>query len=408
MKAMPVYIKTAAELKGAAWAARYPGKADELYVVARSGKKRTTRRFGPPTDKNREAAERKRDEWAAALERTDLSSSGIVAPLLDDAIRDFERKAMISHAWKTREVRKYQLAKIVRILGSVTLDKIDADRVIELWDSLLGDYKLAERTAHRHLDALSKVFQWHELPNPVPEARIRIKKKTPKTAKSRALDSSNCKPVAMETMAKLLPRLSGDLLTTVLLCYEMGLRIGEATGVRWEDITFGSDENDTSRSILIQRARVGNRKGNTKSGLSRRVAFSRRMRNYLMAKFMEAGRPARGWVVEQSWHSNIHDRLEKAAKVAKVEKPNFKDFRDTYASTLITHGIVLKWISLQLGHASVSVTERHYARYMAVDGYQNPWVVPDGCLPSDLLETLDGWRHQGSTQRHHGLQVAEL
>ena len=33
--------------------------------------------------------------------------------------------------------------------------------------------------------------------------------------------------------------------------------------------------------------------------------------------------------------------------------------RDTFASTLITHGIVLKWISLQLGHASVATTERH-------------------------------------------------
>ena len=408
MMAMPVYIKTAAELKGAAWAKRYPDKADELYVVARSGKKRSVRRFGPPTKENRAAAERKRAAWAAALERTDLSSAGIIAPLLDDAIRDYERMGMKSHAWKTREVRKYQFVKILKFFGSIPLDHIDSGRVVDLWDALLGKYELAERTAHRHLDALSRVYQWKALPNPVVDARIRIEKKTAKTASARALDSSNCKPVPMETMGKLLPRLSGDLLTTTLLCYEMGLRIGEATGVRWEDITFGSDENDTGRSILIQRTRVGNRKGNTKSGLSRRVAFSRRLRAYLMAKFMEAGRPSRGWVVKQSWHSNIHDRLERAAKAAKIAKPNFKDFRDTYASTLITHGIVLKWISLQLGHASVSITERHYARYMAVDGYQNPWAVPDGCLPSDLLQTLDGWRHQIGTERHQGLQVSDM
>jgi len=78
-------------------------------------------------------------------------------------------------------------------------------------------------------------------------------------------------------------------------------------------------------------------------------------------------------VVEQPWHKNIHDRM---GRVAKVNEPLFKDFRDTYASNFIAHGIVLKWISLQLGHASVAVTERHYARYMAVDGYQNPWMVP--------------------------------
>ena len=90
--------------------------------------------------------------------------------------------------------------------------------------------------------------------------------------------------------------------------------------------------------------------------------------------------------------------MERAATRAKVDKPQFKDFRDTYASTLITHGIVLKWISLQLGHASVSVTERHYARYMAVEGYQNPWIVPDGCLPTDLLSTLDRWNQRSVTK----------
>jgi len=51
---------------------------------------------------------------------------------------------------------------------------------------------------------------------------------------------------------------------------------------------------------------------------------------------------------------------------------------------------VLKWISLQLGHASIAVTERHYAAYMAMDSYQNPWMVPEGCLPPDLFTTLDG------------------
>jgi hypothetical protein len=53
-------------------------------------------------------------------------------------------------------------------------------------------------------------------------------------------------------------------------------------------------------------------------------------------------------------------------------------------------GIVLKWVSLQPGHGSLAVTERHYAAYMAVHGYQNPWIVAGGCLPPDLFATLDG------------------
>lgn len=90
---------------------------------------------------------------------------------------------------------------------------------------------------------------------------------------------------------------------------------------------------------------------------------------------------------------------------------HFKDLRDTFASTLITHGIVLKWISLQLGHASVATTERHYARYMAVDGYQNPWIVPAGSVPSDLFAMIESGEitetHQDAHRRTTPLQVAE-
>ena len=50
---------------------------------------------------------------------------------------------------------------------------------------------------------------------------------------------------------------------------------------------------------------------------------------------------------------------------------------------------VRRWISLQLGHGSLAVTERHYASYMLTEGYQNPWIVPDGSLPSDLIAVLD-------------------
>ncbi len=66
-----------------------------------------------------------------------------------------------------------------------------------------------------------------------------------------------------------------------------------------------------------------------------------------------------------------------------------KDLRDTYASTLCSHGIVLRWISKQLGHGSVSVTERHYASFLATEGDQNPWIVPEGMLPPDMLAELE-------------------
>ncbi len=109
-----------------------------------------------------------------------------------------------------------------------------------------------------------------------------------------------------------------------------------------------------------------------------------------MALYMERGRPDEGeWIIVQSWEGNIRERIAIVAKAAKIRRPKVKDFRDTYASTLITHGIVLRWISLQLGHGALAVTERHYASYMLTEGYQNPWIVPEGSLPPDLFAVLD-------------------
>jgi hypothetical protein len=45
----------------------------------------------------------------------------------------------------------------------------------------------------------------------------------------------------------------------------------------------------------------------------------------------------------------------------------------------------------------VAVTERHYARYMAIDGYQNPYIVPEGCLPPDLIQLIEAGKLAGVT-----------
>jgi integrase len=101
---------------------------------------------------------------------------------------------------------------------------------------------------------------------------------------------------------------------------------------------------------------------------------------------MALGRPrTESFVIEQSWPKYIRERLDRVYKAAGIEPHKLKDLRDTFATLQVAHGIVLKWISLPLCHSNVGITERHYARWMAHDGYQNPWRVPTGGLPVDLF-----------------------
>ena len=397
----PVRILTAAQLKGAKWAAKYPAKADALYVVATAGKRRKVRQVPDEV-----AAKHLQRQWERALATRDLASRALVGKVFDDAVREFTRDGLRDHAEKTREGRGYQLAAVAKIVGPTTpLDHIDAPEVQRVYEVLRETR--SDRTALAHLDALSALYRWHEVTNPVPEARGRIRAKAPSTAATRALNDANCRPVPPETMAKLWPRLSGPTLTTALLCHDAGLRIGEATGLEWSAITWGTDENDTRRSLRVAKQKTNGRaKDHTKSGRERTVSMSRRLRAHLRDLWVERGQPSRGLVVETSDHKGMNRRLRAACTRAKVDAIHFKDLRDTFASSLITHGIVLKWVSLQLGHGSVAVTERHYARYMAIDGYRNPWIVPDGENPSDLLAALESGTHQIRNGTHHARGVA--
>jgi hypothetical protein len=54
-------------------------------------------------------------------------------------------------------------------------------------------------------------------------------------------------------------------------------------------------------------------------------------------------------------------------------------------SWLLSLGIQLGWASLQLGHADVAVTARHYAGWCGGETYREPLRPEAGELPPDLL-----------------------
>jgi hypothetical protein len=55
-------------------------------------------------------------------------------------------------------------------------------------------------------------------------------------------------------------------------------------------------------------------------------------------------------------------------------------------------GVSIQWVSKQLGHGSISVTETHYAKYLGARGevfvYVEPARLAPGEVPADLLARL--------------------
>jgi len=80
-----------------------------------------------------------------------------------------------------------------------------------------------------------------------------------------------------------------------------------------------------------------------------------------------------------------------------AEKITPHSLRDTYASHLLSAGILLAYISTALGHADVAITARHYARWCGGDEYRAPIALAQGEVPADLLARL-AESHQSPTR----------
>ena len=68
-------------------------------------------------------------------------------------------------------------------------------------------------------------------------------------------------------------------LVAVLAMLDAGLRVGEVAGLTWGQVRWGADGDDPTRALVIDRSRPrGGEEGPPKSGRTRVVALSRRLR----------------------------------------------------------------------------------------------------------------------------------
>jgi len=360
------------------------------------------KRIGPATPENMRRAEQQRDEWLAALDLKLRGLSDVLPPTFRQIGEAFIERGLPGRAWKTRDSRRYQTEAMTTYFGETRIDRIGVHDVRRLWNEfLMSERCLDARTGGYYLDCLSLLFKFavnegHDVVNPVRTVKADIMAEYRNTAEFRSRDENNKNPLSIDEIKRFLSELEkrdADFVLWCLLMYECGLRMGEAFGLQWGDIWSGQSEQDTQRHVHVRRSRLGNRVGPPKSGRTRKVRLSHRLRRVLLERKMQLGRPGdEQFVVVSAWPKPYREQLRQAYKAARIDNHTPKDFRDTFATLLLTHGIPLKWISNQLGHGSVAVTERHYARWMDEDEYRNPWRISEGQVPMDLFAETDQWR----------------
>jgi integrase len=150
--------------------------------------------------------------------------------------------------------------------------------------------------------------------------------------------------------------------TIVMLGVYAGLRRGELCALRWEDIDWGDGQHGR---IWIRRAISGGKLSTPKTKGSVRMVD---IPGALVAnlKAYKITQPATEYLFETAEGTPIDpDNLIKRIFLplvtrAKLPAVGMHTLRHTFASLLISHGESIKYVSRQMGHASIQITADTY------------------------------------------------
>jgi integrase len=283
---------------------------------------------------------------------------------------------------------------------------------VDWWEREAGERNWSIETGFRYMSTIAEVLKvgrryLHGRSLPSGEARERIGEQR-RTAAGRACGGPQVRPIEdAAAIARLIESVEGEgaeLRAFVLVLLDAGLRKGEALALRWRHVAWGADEVDRRRHLVIEASRSRGRSedGATKSGRTRRVGLSRRLRGALADLFQQRRPRDLGELVFPSLDADgLRKTWPTLASRADLPGVRLKDLRDTFASQLLTVGIPIQWVSRQLDHGGVSVTERHYAKYLGEGGdeflYVEPVRLDPGEVPADLLARLPDCSHPAHT-----------
>ncbi|TMA22886.1 MAG: site-specific integrase [Deltaproteobacteria bacterium] len=328
---------------------------------------------------------------------------GRVPTFADLVPRYFESQKFGQLAVTTQYDHRSQLADdgpVVPMLGRYRIDEITVDVLVEWWEKQARERAWTVTTGERYLTAIAQVLKVGRRyldgrALPTVEARERIGEQK-RTAAGRAVASAERRPIrdpeAIDALLASARDRGAEVYAFVLTLLDAGLRKGEARALRWRAIAWGADAEDTRRHVLVRgsRSRGADEDGHTKSGRSRTVALSRRLRGALEDLYLEQRPTTLDALTFPSLdESELRRTWPMLLSAASLPGLMWKDLRDTYGSWLLTLGIPIQYVSRQLGHSSIGITEKHYAEYLGRGGDGSQYVEPPklerGEVPADLL-----------------------
>lgn len=269
--------------------------------------------------------------------------------LLHAAIQEFDRALTGEVTAGTRKLYRYSLSKLLAYFGDIDIAAITtAD--LRRWREHELEAGLSVYTFHRDIRQLRRFFKWcveEEIIPTSPAARLKL----PKLPDEPPKDISQ---IDLERMLAYGREFASPRDYAILrFLADSGGRVGGLCS-----LTFGQLDLEHGEALVIEKGKK-----------ARTVHFGAETTRALQAWLIVRPRDKWGDKVFTGQRGpltpgGIYRILERLAKAAGVEgRYNPHAFRHAFARRLLRHGADMGTVSQLMGHASIEVTHKFYARW---------------------------------------------
>lgn len=186
-------------------------------------------------------------------------------------------------------------------------------------------------------------------------------------------------PPGTAEVSRLLSEATGVEAVAFRLAAATGCRRGEVVAVQWRDVDLGDAELVVRRSLaytpasgVVERSTKTGRSGHRVLALDAgTVRLLRAHRHDQAERAVAHGLPTPVWVVSTDagvtpWRPDLltHRYVAARRRVGLPDHIRLHDLRHFVATSMLEDGVPLIDVAAQLGHTSISTTERTYAHFM--------------------------------------------
>ena len=260
---------------------------------------------------------------------------------------------------------------IVPALGNLYLEKLAPQHVQQFMNDKLTE-GLSTRTV-QYLHAVLRVALGQALKWGLVARNVATLVDAPR------VETKVLRPFTPEEAVKFLDVIKGDRLEALYsVALSLGLRQGEALGLRWEDVDL--DKGNLSVRYALQRVNGKVELVEPKTKKSRRtialpfVAVNALLKHRITQeserqwagdRWQETGHVFTSTIGTPLDDCNVTHQFQRILKAAGLPKLRFHDLRHTCATLLIAQGVHPRYVMDILGHSQIGLTMNTYGHVVA-------------------------------------------